>query len=55
MPRSDWLEVVDARPTTQLEEGVVSTSSESRGEGASQKENPPSDIRESLGEKGGKS
>ena len=52
MLRSDWLEAVDARPTTQLEEGAVNTSSESGGEGAGQKESPP-DIEESSGEKGG--
>ena len=27
VPRSDWPEAVDARPTTQPEEGAVSTSS----------------------------
>jgi hypothetical protein len=41
MPRSDWPEAVDARPTTQLEEGAVSTSSEFGGKGAGQKEPPP--------------
>ncbi|XP_066314088.1 secreted RxLR effector protein 161-like [Miscanthus floridulus] len=33
VPRSDWPKAVDAWPTTQLEEGAVSTSSESKGEG----------------------
>ena len=51
--KSDWPEAVDARPTTQSEEGAIRTSSESRGEGAGQKESPPG-IRESSGEKGGK-
>ena len=52
VPRSDWLEAVDTRPTTQPEEGAVRTSSESECEGAGQKESPPG-IRESSGEKGG--
>ena len=41
MLRSDWPEAVDARLTTQPKEGAVSTSSESRDEGAGQKESPP--------------
>ena len=40
VPRSDWPKVVDAMPTTQLEEGAVSASSEFRGEGVGQKESP---------------
>ena len=41
MPRSDWPKAVDARPTTQPEEGAVSTSSESGGAGAGRTESPP--------------
>ena len=41
MPRSDWAKAVDARPTTQPEEGAVRTSFESGGEGAGQKESLP--------------
>ena len=35
MPRSDWPKTVDARPTTQPEEGAVSASLESGGVDAS--------------------
>ena len=52
MSRNDWPEAVDARPTTQPEEGAVSTSSESGGAGAGRKESP-TDVGESLEEKGG--
>ena len=41
MPRSDWLKVVDAWPTTQPEEGAASASSESKVEGAGWMESPP--------------
>ena len=47
MPRSDWPKAVDARLTTHPKKGAVSTSSESGGEGAGQKECPPH-IEESL-------
>ena len=50
VPRSERLEAVDARLTTRLEKGAVSTSSESRGEDAGQKQSPPG-IRESLGKR----
>ena len=42
---------VDARPTTQPEENAVSASSESRGEGAGQKESPPSVSEKVRGER----
>ena len=41
MPRRDWPKAVDARRTTQPEEGAISASSESEDEGASWKEGPP--------------
>ena len=53
VPRSEWLEAVDARLITQPEGGVVSTSSKSRDKGAGREESPPG-IRESSGEKGGR-
>ena len=40
MPRNDWPKAVDAMPTTQPEEGAVSASSKSEGEGVGQKEIP---------------
>ena len=52
MPRSDWPKAVDARPTIQPEEGAISASFESEGEGAGRKESPPG-IGETSGEKGG--
>ena len=45
---------MDAMPTTQLEEGDISASSKSEGEGAGWKESPPPGIGESSREKGGK-
>ena len=41
MPRSDWPKAVDAKPTTQPEEGAISALSESKGEGAGRRECPP--------------
>jgi len=41
MPRSDWPKAVGARPTTQLEEGAISTSSETEGAEAGRTESPP--------------
>lgn len=42
MLRSEWLKVVDVRPTTQPQEGVSRTMSEFGGESASQKQSPSS-------------
>ena len=41
MPRSEWLDAVDARMTTQPEEGAISTSSKYGGDGAGQRWSPP--------------
>jgi len=51
VPRSDWLKAVDARPTTQPEEGAISASSESRVEGASQTESLPPVLEKARGER----
>ena len=51
MPRSDWPKAVDARPTTQPEEGAMSTSSESGGTGAGRMESPPSVLEKVWGKR----
>ena len=50
VPRSNRPKAVDARPTTQPEEGAVSASSESEDKGAGRKEGPPP-ILEKVREK----